>query len=581
MKELYHNVLIVGFGCAGLSTAYNLARLGVKDVAIACKNRSFGTSRNTGSDKQTYYKLSLCGDDLDSVHKMANELYSYGGINGDIALCEASGSAQGFMNLVSLGVPFPKNVYGEFVGYKTDFDTCKRGTSAGPLTSKYMVEALEKAVDNTDTTIIENLEPIKIIIDNGKAVGCVFTDGDSQTVIYSNFLVFATGGEASLYSESVYPKSQSGAMGVLIDAGVKLANFNYWQYGMASVDFRWNVSGSYQQVIPRYVSIDKNGNETEFLRNSLTDEEIFEFTFLKGYQWPFDAKRINASSKIDILVKAEIDKGNKVYLDYINNPANFNFEKLSNTAKDYLLNSNALLENPIDRLMALNKKAYKNYLDNGIDLTKEYLRISVCAQHQNGGADVDCNYQTNIENLYAVGECAGVFGAYRPGGSALNSTQVSGLRASESIFTKNNDEAPTNYNINELDVSFVDDGLIDKWQKITSEICLNVRDVSVIKSRLAELESDLSNCKYYKSREVLLSTKAFYLSCVFAGENIGSNGCSIALDNGNLIPLNDDNKNKIVLFDGECCLANPREVPNSNSWFETEWQSFNERMKIK
>lgn len=581
MKELYHNVLIVGFGCAGLSTAYNLNRLGVRDVAIACKSRSFGTSRNTGSDKQTYYKLSLCGDDLDSVHKMANELYSYGGINGDTALCEASGSVQGFMNLASLGVPFPKNIYGEFVGYKTDFDSCKRGTSAGPLTSKYMVEALEKAVDNTDTTIIENLEPIKIITDNGKSVGCVFTDGESQTVIYSNFLVFATGGEASLYSESVYPKSQSGAMGVLIDAGVRLANFNYWQYGMASVDFRWNVSGSYQQVIPRYVSIDKNKNETEFLRNSLTDGEIFEFTFLKGYQWPFDAKRINASSKIDILVKAEIDKGNKVYLDYMNNPTGFSFDKLSETAKDYLINSNALLEKPIDRLMALNERAYKNYLVNEIDLTKEYLKISVCAQHQNGGAEVDCNYQTNIENLYAVGECAGVFGAYRPGGSALNSTQVSGLRASESIFTKSNDKAPISYNIDELDVSYVDDGLITKWQKITSEICLNVRDISVIKPYLAELEKDLANCKYYRSKEVLLSTKAFYLSCIFASENIGSNGCSVALDNENLISLNEDNKNKIVLFDGECSLVNAREIPNSSSWFETEWQSFNERMKIK
>lgn len=581
MKELFHNVLIVGFGCAGLSTAYNLKRLGVNDVAIACKSRSLGTSRNTGSDKQTYYKLSLCGNDLDSVHKMANELYSYGGINGDVALCEASGSIQGFMNLVNLGVSFPKNIYGEFVGYKTDFDSCKRGTSAGPLTSKYMVEALEKAVDKTDVKIIENLEPIKIITDNGKAFGCVFTDGESQTVIYSNFLVFATGGEASLYSESVYPKSQFGAMGVLIDAGVRLANFNYWQYGMASVDFRWNVSGSYQQVIPRYVSIDKNGNETEFLRSALTDNEIFEFTFLKGYQWPFDAKRVNTSSKIDILVKAEIDKGNKVCLDYMNNPINFSFDKLNETAKEYLQNSNALLEKPIERLIALNEKAYKNYLDNGIDLTKEYLRISICAQHQNGGADIDCNYQTNIENLYAVGECAGVFGAYRPGGSALNSTQVSGLRASENIFAKSNDKSPISYNVDELNVSYIDDDLITKWQKITNEICLNIRDVSVIKSYLIELESDLAKCKYYKSKEVLLSTKAFYQSCIFAGENIGSNGCSVVFDNGNLIPLNNENKNKIVLFDGKCSLATPREIPNSSSWFETEWHSFNERMKIK
>ena len=33
-----------------------------------------GTSRNTGSDKQTYYKLSLCGSDGDSVREMADTL---------------------------------------------------------------------------------------------------------------------------------------------------------------------------------------------------------------------------------------------------------------------------------------------------------------------------------------------------------------------------------------------------------------------------------------------------------------------------------------------------------------------------
>ena len=35
---------------------------------------------------------------------------------------------------------------------------------------------------------------------------------------------------------------------------------------MASVDFRWNVSGSFMQVIPRFVSVDKNGKEREFLK---------------------------------------------------------------------------------------------------------------------------------------------------------------------------------------------------------------------------------------------------------------------------------------------------------------------------
>ena len=53
--------------------------------------------------------------------------------------------------------------------------------------------------------------------------------------------------------------------GVMIDSGVRLCNFTQWQYGMASVDFRWNVSGSFMQVIPRFISIDEKGEEQEFL----------------------------------------------------------------------------------------------------------------------------------------------------------------------------------------------------------------------------------------------------------------------------------------------------------------------------
>ena len=43
---------------------------------------------------------------------------------------------------------------------------------------------------------------------------------------------------------------------------------------------------------------------------------------------------------------------------------------------------------------------------------------------------------TTIPGLYAAGECAGVFGVTRPGGSALNSTQVSSLSAALDIASK-------------------------------------------------------------------------------------------------------------------------------------------------
>ena len=62
-----YNTLIIGTGCAGYCAAERLYQFGVRDIAIVTEGRFMGTSRNTGSDKQTYYKLSLCGGDGDSV----------------------------------------------------------------------------------------------------------------------------------------------------------------------------------------------------------------------------------------------------------------------------------------------------------------------------------------------------------------------------------------------------------------------------------------------------------------------------------------------------------------------------------
>ena len=84
----------------------------------------------------------------------------------------------------------------------------------------------------------------------------------------------------------------------------------------------------------------------------------------------------------------------------------------------------------------MNIGAIELYADHGIDIRTELLEIAVCAQHCNGGVAVDENWQSDVSGLYVAGEAAGTFGVYRPGGSALNSTQVGSLRAAEHIAKK-------------------------------------------------------------------------------------------------------------------------------------------------
>ena len=435
MKERTIRTLVVGSGCAGYNAADCLAALGETELALVTEDVLSGTSRNTGSDKQTYYKLSLAGDDGDSVGDLARTLKKVD-VNGDTALCEAAYSARCFYKLVSLGVPFPVNEYGEYAGYQTDHDTRRRATSAGPLTSRYMTEALERSVKSRGVEILNRLLAFRVTTDDRGVTGLICYDTESREFVYLRcaHLVLCTGGPAGLYRDRVYPESQFGMSGMAFEAGAEGANLDCWQYGIASTAFRWNLSGSYQQVIPRYVSIDENGTEREFLAEALGEKEAMRLTFLKGYQWPFDPAKVTGSSRVDLLVKAETDLGRRVYLDYTKNPRGFDFELLDTEATTYLSSCGAAGETPIERLRAMNEPAIELYRSHGIDLYRDLLEIRVCAQHHNGGVAVDENWQTRVPGLYVCGEAAGTFGHARPGGTALNSTQVGSLRAAEHII---------------------------------------------------------------------------------------------------------------------------------------------------
>lgn len=432
---------VVGSGAAGLNAAHRLSQYGVKNIALITESMNAGTSRNTGSDKQTYYKLSLAGGQGDSVRRLAQVLYDGGCVDGEHALCEASLSCQGFFKLVELGVPFPHDKYGEFVGYKTDHDPNDRGTSVGPYTSRFMTEALERAVREKEIPIYDHHQVIQILTCEEKLYGilCLDTQKGNYVLFQCTNVVYATGGPAGIYADSVYPVSQFGASGLAFEAGVLGKNLTEWQYGLASLRPRWNVSGSYMQVLPRFVSTDRNGgDEREFLMEFYENREsMMDMVFLKGYQWPFDARKVSGgSSMIDLLVYRETCvRGRRVWLDYRSNPGNkeIDFRMLSEETRGYLEKSHACQQTPYERLCRLNAPAVSFYQEHGVDLRNEMLEVAVCAQHNNGGLSVNGWWQTNIEGFFAVGEAAGTHGIYRPGGSALNAGQVGSTRAAEYI----------------------------------------------------------------------------------------------------------------------------------------------------
>jgi succinate dehydrogenase/fumarate reductase flavoprotein subunit len=453
-------------------------------------------------------------------------------------------------------------------------------------------------------------------------------------------IVYATGGPAGIYQASVYPESQTGSSGIAFEAGAKGINLTESQFGIASVKFRWNLSGTYQQVIPRYVSTNADGSdEREFLDEYFdTFGRMLDAIFLKGYQWPFDPRKIEnfGSSLIDILVYNETQlKGRRVFMDFMHNPGwvngeqNLDFGLLGKEAFEYLKNSEALFGTPIERLRKMNRPAIDLYMNNGIDITKEYLEIAVCAQHNNGGLMGNHWWESNVKHLFPVGEVNGSFGVYRPGGSALNSTQAGSLRAAQficanysqdqldlSTFVKevqqqigNLMEVSKNI-VNEKHGEFNLNELISRVRRRMTKAGAHIRNLEDVEMALHECKNDLAGfccgllklsgiCEIpdaFRIRDMLI-TQFVYLFSIkeYILKGGKSRGSYLIGDNSGKLPVsglseefrysldNGDLMKQVCVINLEkengkfSCIAGwkpVRPIPDEDNWFENVWNEY-------
>lgn len=624
------HTLVVGSGAAGLNAAVQLRNQGIEDVLIVSEGLKMGTSINTGSDKQTYYKSAMCGNDLDAPLAMAKNFFTPGSMHGDLALIEAAVSARGFLNLVNLGVKFPQDAFGQFIGYKTDHDPAQRGTSVGPYTSRDMCRALIAEVKRRKIPVQEKTNVVSLLTTANRACGALALDAKGELVAYAaDNVVFAVGGPGGLYKTSVYPVVHTGAIGLALQAGATAQGLPEAQYGLASTKFRWNVSGTYMQVVPRFISTDADGksNPREFMRGYFPKVgKMNSMVFLKGYQWPFDSKKIiGGSSIIDILVYIETAlNGRRVFLDFRENPEGFDFQGLEKEAFEYLENSKAFQKTPIDRLRHMNPGAISLYKDHGIDIATEMLEVAVCAQHNNGGLAGNAWWEsTNIKHLFPVGEVNGSHGVARPGGSALNSGQVGSIRAAEFIGNvyAESDLKMADFNkaakagIREVSGFLKRCGKSDvHWRKVRAELQermskagAHIRSLDGLKQAVKEAKAQVDaleaqGCKVENATQAVQALRNrqlcfahwVYLAATLhhVKSGVGSRGSAmvrdaagqwahkqLAKDEWSFLPENETFRDKVqetVVVDGKIRnrWVKRRAIPESNLWFETAWAEY-------
>lgn len=641
LKIVRLNTAVLGSGAAGFNAADRLWQYGQRDIALVTEGLNTGTSRNTGSDKQTYYKLSLAGDEPDSVVSLAEVLFSGECVDGDHALCEAALSPQCFLRLAELGVPFPQNRYGEYVGYKTDHDPGCRATSVGPYTSRVMTECLERSVREKGIPIYDGLQAVRIFTEGGRLLGFLCIDKKAENtknclvLFQCQNLILATGGPAGMYADSAFPLGHYGANGLAFEAGAKGKNLTEWQFGLASVKPRWNVSGTYMQVLPKFVSTDRDGGDPrEFLSDFFAySGKMLSLIFLKGYQWPFDVRKLHGgSSIIDLLVYIETGlKGRRVFLDFRENPGGgaLDFSCLSREALDYLQKADACFGTPIERLSHMNAPAVHFFMERGVNLETQPLEIRLCAQHNNGGLDIDCWWQTNISGLFAAGEAAASHGVYRPGGSALNAGQVGSARAARYIAERRTGDPESTASflaaiesqlLTVLDIAEASKAPPGEqpralWQKMAEKMGRTggaVRNADEIRQLCQALQKELllfpkavhspdtpiELAWVFRLRETLICQYVYLGAMLDYIEQGGkSRGSALYTDGSGQLPCETlpeifrftlDNGSRanlvqIIEYAGAQCRAEWREVrslPLENRFFENVWRSYRENKNV-
>ena len=95
VKTVTLSAAVIGTGAAGYSAALNLYENGVTDIAAITEGVNMGTSRNTGSDKQTYYKKAKEFEGVSIVTQKVS--------NGFGALEWTLTALLGLLNLAALG----------------------------------------------------------------------------------------------------------------------------------------------------------------------------------------------------------------------------------------------------------------------------------------------------------------------------------------------------------------------------------------------------------------------------------------------------------------------------------------------
>lgn len=312
---------------------------------------------------------------------------------------------------VDIMIRSSREVINELIGYGVDFARQENGelnyTREGchskarilfheDITGKEITRNLLKAVQKLPNVhILEYVTMLDLIEQDNTCFGILAKDkNDEYLTIEADNTILASGGIGGLYEHSTnYPHLTGDAIAIALRHNIKLENPDY------------------VQIHPTSLYTNKPG------RSFLISESVRgEGAKLYGKDGKRFANEVLPRDLMTAEIKKQMAKDNMPYV----------WLDMTVLGKDMILNHFPHI--------------YEKCLEEGFDVTRQWIPIVPAQHYYMGGIHVDKYSKTTMNNLYAVGEtsCNGVHGANRLASNSLLEGLVFAKRAVNKIHDDEN-----------------------------------------------------------------------------------------------------------------------------------------------
>lgn len=388
-REHQCDVLVVGSGAAGLSLALRVAEH-AKVIVLSKGPRSEGS---------TYYAqggIAAVFDESDSIesHVEDTQIAGAGLCEEDTVQFIAENAKECVQWLIDGGVPFDKDET------STDGDpkyhltregghSHRRILHAADATGMAMQTSLQDNVNNhPNIEIFERHNALDLITedkvggDKNKVIGAYIWNRNQEHVetVRAKFVVLATGGASKVYQYTSNPDVSSGdGIAIAWRAGCRVANLEFNQFHPTCL---------FHPEARNFLLTEALRGEGAYLRRPDGSRFMKDFDE-RGELAPRDV----VARAIDFEMKRL--GADCMYVDISHKPEEF--------------------------ITAHFPMIHTRLMDLGIDMTKEPIPIVPAAHYTCGGVMVDQQGQTDLTNLYAIGEVSytGLHGANRMASNSL------------------------------------------------------------------------------------------------------------------------------------------------------------------